>query len=121
VKLLVDMNLPPAWVPVLEAAGHQAVHWSSVGDPRAADSVVMDWARANGFVLFTHDLDFGALLAASTADGPSVIQIRTSDITPEAQATLLLEALTRFSEQLASGALVSLDEARGRVRILPIK
>jgi predicted nuclease of predicted toxin-antitoxin system len=121
VKLLVDMNLPPAWVPVLQAADHQAVHWSSVGDVRATDSVVMAWARVNGYVVFTHDLDFGALLAISAADGPSVIQIRTNDVTPESQATLLLYALTRFSEQLTNGALISLDEARARVRVLPIR
>jgi predicted nuclease of predicted toxin-antitoxin system len=44
-KLLLDMNLPPAWVPVLNAGGHEAVHWSSVGDPRARDADIMAWAR----------------------------------------------------------------------------
>jgi len=63
--------------------GSPRVHWSSVGDPRAADSVLMAWASANGCVVFTHDLDFGALLAASTDDGPSVIQMRTNDVTPK--------------------------------------
>lgn len=32
-KFLIYMNLTPAWVPYLEEAGHQAVHWSSVGRP----------------------------------------------------------------------------------------
>jgi predicted nuclease of predicted toxin-antitoxin system len=121
VKLVVDMNLPPAWVPVLEAAGHTAVHWSAVGDPRATDTVVMGWARANGCVVFTHDLDFGALLAITAQVGPSVIQMRTNDVTPDAQAGNLLAALQRFAGPLADGALISLDEARARVRVLPIK
>ncbi len=43
----------------------------------------MDWARPSGYVVFTHDLDFGALLAASHAGGPSVIQVRAQDVLPD--------------------------------------
>lgn len=81
----------------------------------------MGWARANGCVIFTHDLDFGALLAIAAQVGPSVIQMRTNDVTPDAQGRNLLAALERFAGPLADGALISLDEARARVRVLPIK
>jgi len=37
VKILIDMNLPPSWVQVLERQGWSAIHWSTVGDPRATD------------------------------------------------------------------------------------
>ncbi len=30
-KLLLDMNLSPAWVRFLEENGFEAVHWSTVG------------------------------------------------------------------------------------------
>jgi predicted nuclease of predicted toxin-antitoxin system len=30
-KILLDMNLPPAWVDFLENQGFQAIHWSNVG------------------------------------------------------------------------------------------
>jgi predicted nuclease of predicted toxin-antitoxin system len=52
----------------LRAAGHEAVHWSEVGDPRAPDTVLMQWAIAHGYAVFTHDLDFGTMLALSGAD-----------------------------------------------------
>ncbi|MFB3892252.1 MAG: DUF5615 family PIN-like protein [Phycisphaerae bacterium] len=65
------MNLSPLWAGVLSAHGWEAVHWSSVGDPRASDKVVMSWAAANGHVVLTHDLDFGAILAATGAREPS--------------------------------------------------
>jgi predicted nuclease of predicted toxin-antitoxin system len=68
------MNLSPAWVPVLRAAGYDARHWSAVGDPRAPDPQIMEWARAHGHVVFTHDLDYGTLLATTRAEGPSVIK-----------------------------------------------
>jgi len=56
-SLLVDMNLSIHWIPLLRAAGHQAVHWSEVGDPRAPDQALMCWAAAHGYTVFTHDLD----------------------------------------------------------------
>ena len=82
-KILIDMNLSPEWVAVFKENGFEAVHWSQVGDQRASDRKIMQWARAKGHVVFTNDLDFGAILAATHAQGPSVIQVRTQDVTPE--------------------------------------
>ena len=76
-KLLLDMNLSPLWVPVLNGHGHECVHWSQIGNPSATDEELMSWARQNEHVIISHDLDFGAILAASNADAPSVLQIRT--------------------------------------------
>jgi predicted nuclease of predicted toxin-antitoxin system len=68
-KLLVDMNLSPERVAVLQAAGWEAVHWSKVGNLRAADSEIMAWAKLDGHIVFTHDLDFGSRLALTQAEG----------------------------------------------------
>lgn len=83
-KLLLDMNLPPAWVRFLQEEGFAALHWSTVGDSKATDATTMEWARRAGHVVVTHDLDFSALLAATEATGPSVIQVRTQDVLPDA-------------------------------------
>lgn len=40
-KLLVDVNLSPAWAHSLRAAGWEAVHWSILGGPRATDAEIM--------------------------------------------------------------------------------
>jgi len=50
IKLVVDVGLPPAWVEVFAKHGWPAVHWSTVGDPRAKDKVVMAWAREHEHV-----------------------------------------------------------------------
>ncbi len=73
-KVLIDMNLSPDWVEVFTRSGLNAIHWSSIGDPRAIDQTVMDWARDNSYVVFTHDLDFGTMLALTQAESPSVIK-----------------------------------------------
>jgi predicted nuclease of predicted toxin-antitoxin system len=119
-KLLIDMNLSPDWVPVLGEKGFQAVHWSKIGMPNASDHEIMAWAKTNGYILFTHDLDFGAILAATRARGPSVIQIRTQDVNPYHLGIFVQEILKQFEQYLAKGALISIDEAKARVHILPL-
>lgn len=118
-KILVDMNLSHRLCPMLAAEGHEARHWSEVGDPRAPDRELLEWARHEGCVLLTHDLDFGAILAATGFDSPSVVQIRRRNILPEALVSALSHTLSAYREQLERGALVIVDEITSRVRILP--
>ena len=120
VKLLVDMNLSPHWVPLLTSHGWSAVHWSTVGHPTAGDQAIMDWAAENGFVIFTHDLDFGTMLALTHTRSPSVLQVRARDVLPDHLGSLVVAALKQHRDDLSSGALVVVDESRNRVRVLPI-
>ncbi len=119
-KILVDMNLSPDWTDVFAKHGITAIHWSSIGDPKAEDTELIDWARANNHILFTHDLDFGTTLALTRAESPSVIQVRTQDVTPAHLETIVIEVLQNHESLLETGALVVLDEGRSRVRILPL-
>jgi predicted nuclease of predicted toxin-antitoxin system len=119
-KFVVDMNLSPAWGASLTSHGRHAGHWSTVGDGRAADAEIMAWARESRWVVFTHDLDFATVLALTHDTGPSVLQVRTEDVTPAAIGDWVLKSLTQFQRELERGAIVVLDEARGRVRILPL-
>jgi predicted nuclease of predicted toxin-antitoxin system len=119
-QLVVDMNLSPEWIPLLAQHGWPAVHWSTVGDPRAEDSTIMAWAVANGHVVFTHDLDFGAALALTHATGPSVLQVRGRDVLPQSMGPTVVAALRQYEPALAAGALVVVEEKKRRVRILPL-
>ena len=78
-NILLDMNLSPVWVPFLEKAGHEVRHWRDIGSPTAPDTEIMEWARKNKYVVFTHDLDFGTLLYVTNAIAPSVIQLRSEE------------------------------------------
>lgn len=119
-KLLIDMNLSPEWVEELQSRGWQASHWSTIGAPDATDRTIMDWAREHDYAVFTHDLDFGAVLAVTRATGPSVIQVRTQDVMPKHLGPLLASILSQHQSVLEKGALLIVDEAKARVRLLPL-
>jgi predicted nuclease of predicted toxin-antitoxin system len=121
VKVLIDMNLSPAWVPLLRRHGIEAVHWSSIGATDADDDEIMRWARDNEAVVFTHDPDLGIILALTRAGRPSVIQVRTQDVSSNYLGGTVISVLNAHSDALSRGALITVDEARARVRILSIK
>ncbi|GAB4016453.1 DUF5615 family PIN-like protein [Spirosoma koreense] len=119
-KLVIDMNLLPTWCDFLKQAGHEAIHWSTVGDARTTDRLITAWAKENKYIIFTHDLDFGTILAVTKADGPSVVQVREHDVLPEGMGALVLQALKQFETHLKTGALITIDSKALRARILPI-
>jgi predicted nuclease of predicted toxin-antitoxin system len=120
VKILLDMNLSPAWAPVLNRAGFQCTHWRDIGDVAATDATIMLWARDNGYLVFTHDMDFGTLLATTRAAGPSVLQVRVANPTPEAIGHDVIRLLNLRHDLFVRGVLVTLDKAHARVRVLPL-
>ena len=119
-KLLIDMNLSPLWVEFLADSGVDSIHWSDIGQPAAPDTQIMDYASANGLVIFTHDLDFGALLANRKARRPSVLQVRAQDVLPAAIGQTVVRARHASRAHLETGALVTVDPNRSRIRLLPI-
>jgi len=119
-KLLVDMNLSPRWVSMLSDAGIAAVHWSTVGARNAPDAEIMAYAAAHDYVVLTHDLDFGAIHAATQGEKPSVVQIRAEDVSPHVIGSPVVSALRQMAEELKAGALVTVDPNRTRLRVLPL-
>lgn len=119
-KLLVDMNLSPRSVSLLADAGFEAAHWSTLGAANAPDAEIMAFAKANGYVVLTHDLDFSAILAATHGEKPSVVQIRAEDVSPDAIGKPVSDALLQMTAELEEGALLTIDPNRTRLRLLPL-
>jgi predicted nuclease of predicted toxin-antitoxin system len=114
------MNLSPEWEGVF--SGHvEATHWSRIGDPGTPDEKILAWAKTNRSVILTHDLDFGAILAATHLDSPSVFQIRSMVLDPQLIGTDVLVCFQKFEEDLKAGALISYDLQKARVRRLPFE
>lgn len=95
-KVLVDMNLSPRGVDMLNELGLQAAHWPAVGRINAPDSEIMDYAAANDYIVLTHDLDFSAILAATHGEKPSVVQIRAEDVNPDRIGAQVAAALRQM-------------------------
>ncbi len=120
-RLLIDMNLSPRWFHYLDAVKFEAVHWSLVGALDATDAEIMAYAEEHDFVVLTHDLDFGAILATTRGKKPSVIQIRSEDVNPDVIGDQVVTAIRQMASELEAGALISVEPARTRIRILPLQ
>jgi predicted nuclease of predicted toxin-antitoxin system len=115
------MSLTPAWVVALQKYGWECQHWAAVGDPLAPDATIVEWARVNDYIILTYDLDFGAILAATQASSPSVVQIRSQKPIPVHLEHVLVHALQQFETLLDTGALIVVDETRTRAVALPLR
>ena len=93
----------------------------NVGAVNAPDTDIMQWAKESGYVVFTHDLDFGALLAATGAIGPSVVQMRSEEVRPIFMKRVVVDALHAYESELRAGALLTIDPRRMRITLLPLK
>jgi predicted nuclease of predicted toxin-antitoxin system len=118
--LLLDANLPPSLVGRLAASGVVAAHVGEIGLGSASDEVIVEHARARGDLLVTHDLDFSRILAASGETAPSVIVLRLRQPKPTTLAQAINTALTRASDDLRLGAIVTVEDSAIRVRMLPV-
>ena len=114
------MNISTRCVDLLAAQSVTAVHWSSIGPGEEEDSLIMQYAADNDYVLITFDLDFGTILNATASYGPSVVLIRPAFAHPEDFMPQLVLALQSAETALFAGALVIVELDRIRVRPLPL-
>ena len=119
-QFIADMGISPQTVSFLRDLGYKASHLHEQGLDRLADSEILEKARQEQSILLTHDLDFGDLLAASSAQLPSVIIFRLRSMRPERVNLYLRNVLTLHSRVFADGVIVTITEAGARIRRLPI-
>jgi predicted nuclease of predicted toxin-antitoxin system len=122
VRFLLDQNQSPRIVGLLAEAGHDAIHVRDIDLGTSADEEVLAAAYGAGRVIISADTDFGDLLAASNAGGPSVVLLRRQGQRRAHEiAALILANLDVVADDLRSGAVVVLDDERIRIRSLPIR
>lgn len=105
----------------LSDAGIEAAHWSDLGAGNAPDAEIMAFAKGHDYVVFTHDLDFSAILAATHCEKPSVVQLRSEDVSPEAVGQAVVAAVRQTADDLDRGALLTVEPSRMRLRLLPLQ
>lgn len=120
-KLLLDMNLSPKRVPLLQTAGYDCVHWHAIGRCDANDKEIVERAKNEKKTIITNDLDFGAILAETGFDLPSVLLVRYEILTVEYLVPRLVALLAEYKRELEDGALLVADERHIRLRSLPLR
>jgi predicted nuclease of predicted toxin-antitoxin system len=120
VKLLIDMNLSPRWVDFLSNAGFEARHWSKLGAKSTPDPAFVTYARTHGYVVFTCDMDFNAIIAVTQGAKPSIVVISARDPSPDLVGEQVLAALRIAGADLERGALAAIDSPRKRMWVLPL-
>ena len=120
-KILIDMNLSPSWADFLKEKGYEAAHWSSIGYANAPDEQIFEFAIEDDWVILTSDLDFGTILAFTNEAKPSVFQVRVEHSMPFPIGQQVLNCLKQFESELREGCLLTFDNTKSRVRILPLR
>ncbi len=119
-RFLADMGISQKSVAWLRAEGHDTVHLRDEQLQRLPDAEILEKAKKENRIILTCDLDFTALLAASQSSLPSVILFRLEDERPDNINRRLFTVISESSIALQSGAVISVDERKHRVRLLPI-
>lgn len=120
-RFLIDNALSPQLAAKLAVMGHDAIHVRDIGLASSSDEVIFLRAAAEQRILVSADTDFGTLLALRREIAPSVILLRRgADRRAARQAAIILANLTNLADSLQRGCIAVIEEARVRVRLLPI-
>jgi predicted nuclease of predicted toxin-antitoxin system len=114
------MGVSYAVVTHLRAIGHDVIHLRDIGMQRTPDDEIFAMAARDKPTILTFDLDFAKIAAAAGLQWPSLVIFRLSDTRVPQLIERLTRALSAASPDLAAGAIVVVDDARIRVRELPL-
>ncbi len=119
-KFLADMGISQTTVEWLNKQGFDAVHVRDKGMHKSSDTEIVKKAIEEERIVLTCDLDFGDIVSASTKKYPSVIILRLENETPSNVNRRLKQVFEESSDVLLKGAIISVEETRHRVRLLPL-
>lgn len=119
-KLLADLHISPTTVDALLKNGYEISLVTDHLPPTSTDIQIIDLAERLNASILTQDLDFSALVAKSGKVSPSVISLRVSNVSPHRITSLLLSLLPMIQKELEQGAIISVDDAGIRIRLLPV-
>lgn len=112
-KLLVDSCVSKGAVDELSAAGHDAI-WVGAGPQDPGDQEILASAYSQGRVLLTLDKDFRELAVGRRSPHSGIIRLVGFRAVDQGAATLAV--LSRYAAELISGALITVEPGRARIR-----
>ncbi|HZL35050.1 MAG TPA: DUF5615 family PIN-like protein [Tepidisphaeraceae bacterium] len=119
-RFLCDMGVSRGVLEWLLSGAHDAVHLRDQGLHRLPNGNIFQKAISEQRIVLTFDLDFGEIVAACEGWAVSVILFRLHNTRTDHVIARLSKVLAESSADLEAGALIVVEEARHRVRKLPI-
>lgn len=113
-KLLLDSCLSGGVVAPLKAAGHDVV-WAGDWPADPDDDEILARASHEGRIVITLDKDFGEMAVVRDQAHAGIVRLVILSVSQQAAACVM--ALTRYGTELQSGAIVTVEP--GRIRIRP--
>jgi predicted nuclease of predicted toxin-antitoxin system len=113
VKLLLDACVWGGACQELEAAGHDVV-WAGTWSTDPGDDEILAQAHLEGRILVTLDKDFGELAIVRRIPHSGIL--RLVNLSAQRQAAMCRYVLDLYGDALGSGAIVTAEPDRLRVR-----
>ena len=120
-RILADMPISPRTVEFLKELGHEVTHAAELSMALSPDEDIVEFAKSQGLVILTEDLDFAAILAVTRAIEPGVIILRVGNWKREQIEQRLAQALDELNDVTLYNSIVMIERNRIRVRRLPIE
>jgi predicted nuclease of predicted toxin-antitoxin system len=120
VRFLVDMSVDVRVAGWLREQGHETTHLRDQGLHRMPNGEIFEKALREDRVVLTSDLDFGEIAVALKSASGKVVLLRLQNSRAANVIRRLASVLPRVEADLDAGAVVIVEEARHRVRPLPI-
>lgn len=120
-KCLVDVGVSRTTVQVLRGQGHEVLSLIEEHLERLSDAEILQKAKQEACIVVTFDLDFADLLALGAHTLLSVVIFRLYNQTPPSVTPRLLQVLEECGKDLVTGAIVTVEDSRYRLRRLPLE
>lgn len=120
-RFLLDMGIDVRIARWLRDHGHDAVHLREQGLQRLPDAEIFQKAVTESRIILTFDLDFGEIAALSRGRAPTIVLFLACVTRLERVRERLARCLEELGAELAPGTIVVIEDARMRMRRLPIE
>lgn len=119
-RFLSDMGISQRVVIWLREQSHDATHLRDEGLQRLENGDIVTKASRESRIILTWDLDFAEILALSGSNTVSAVVFRLVNTRSTHVIERLERVLLESAQDLENGAIISVEEGRHRVRLLPI-
>ena len=119
-RFLADMGISQEVVIWLREQGHEATHLRDEGLQRLKNGVIFIKAIHETRIILTWDLDFTEIVALSGRTQVSAVVFRLINTRSVHVIERLKRVLLESAQDLEEGAIISVEEGRHRVRLLPL-